>query len=517
MADFSNISDEDLLESLGRDRLKGNKFAGISDEDLLASLQSTEIAPQPGFQEAPVGAQQAPPPAETQPLLDPFIQSLIQPGTGAPLPTIEQARQTRGGQDLVGPTIGETVGGLAGAGTGPAAPVMVPLLSSLGSVAGLNIERLLRGQPTPTAGEQIFEGVTTVLPEVGEQILRGGIKAVIKRSPRFAKQVDDHISRQLDTQIPEMFNPPTKQTVDNLYDQVRGAGVEAEGALFRPFLKPKVEGAPGGLTDGQFNIVKRELTKLGSTPSPDIEFGFGEAMFGKMKRIREGGFDQTFSLSELDTMSSQLKARVRDMGDKANPAVKDTLNNMIDNIENAIETKLVFGKGAEAAAVNTLKGQARQAALRRKMSNETGDLIRTKFISSGEVLPDGTRLLEFDTKGIHNTMRAPSSKAEQRLVKTLDKLGVKSQIMEFTNQMQLTAGKLKVAGSQGRIGQVSRFLGEVMVTREGRQRLANMIDSGGGTISFSGLALLANTIRRSVAPTTQAAPAVSGIFGAGPL
>ena len=370
------------------------------------------------------------------------------------------------------PAAGELTGSLAG-----------PYGAVAGSVAGKALEDILNEGET-SAKSLGMEAVLTAVPEVFEAVGRPIARWLI-RSTEGAKQIRfSDAAQRARRELPQVFEPPTKQAVDAQFEALRSAGVDINFGdmvdVFRDFSAPR------------FDVLMEEVKRI------DRKLKTGGRYAKIIGDVRAGRLAATSDVGDLQTLRSELRKRVDELelGSEGRQLVKDLQFDIDDAIDNAIVTK---GPGAGLAP--TAARDARRAYARYRAGEEMADFVEQKITSTPDISD-----VQFNLRSLWDDLRRNRGRDAKQVNRALDMTpGAREALAEVIERLQKNFQRIELSladVSRGRrmwiIAMVGGWLSDIMLTVGGRRLFEQAVLQGRGRLSPNTLAVIANIARREI-------------------
>lgn len=470
------------LDDIRRERERRQVQSQRQLADPAGAALQQGASPSPGITLADIQAERARRSASA----DPFAPI---GGTGSPTdefrtnPRDEAVQEafptTLAGGDNAGATIGEVIGGGLGTLTGPAAPVAVPALASVGAGIGLAVSRFVQGEPV-TMQEITGEALTSAIPEVATQVGKGLLRA--SKAARQARFSD--LTQQVRQQTSQVFNPPEAELVKNLFQQVDQSGVKVGTDAIQKHL--------GGLGP-RYNDLLQEVRRLDRSIKSGGEF---ETLVEGLQAGRRGAYD----IGRLQTLRSELRKR----GQTTNLPFE--ARELIGDFQAATDDAIYRGlaKGQHAAEADSVRDSLRTARAGYARLRRTEEL---QGIVEGAITSDKSGVgLTISLGRIKDTIRKGTGKAGKSIQRGFEHDPVsRQQFYKFLDDLGPKHDAINVTLADlppHTLGDVAAKIGDYMATiytsTAGREAFKDLVSSGNGRFTHSTIANLANVARREL-------------------
>ena len=434
----------------------------------------------------------------------------------------------------VGAGIGQAVGGGLAAATIPAtsgfSAVAIPAAAAGGAMLGYTAESVLRRGTFPSWKELAVEGGLSLAPEVMESGARAGGRAAMRGLSQLS--VTGKIARHSEqyrralANAMGIFDAPTKEAVDELFDQVRATGAQMDTAPLGQALTTKYTPAERrrlvtemGKVDAEIN---RRLGQPGTKTFQEMYTALLESIKPPAPPRRQAGFTSRLDLQTPSQPSApslsigdaqDLRSAVRVQSEKVSDGpVKDLLQAFKQDVDDMILTNL---SRQGDPTTGPLLAEARHQYHRFAAAEDYTEFL-TKH--SRGIHAKGQEIVQLDFNALMEDLRKNTSKAAQNLNRHLDALpGVRDKLNAETSnlsnlQLFFEPSSGVGAGSVLPFQQTtSRMLAEVMMSSPGIDELVKRSLAHGGQITPNILSEIVSIVRRQKVSTEEHAQKVPDI------
>ena len=390
-------------------------------------------------------------------------------------------------QPGTGPMAGEFLGSLV--------PGMRPITGAIGAAAGLAGEKALRGEPI-TVKDLAAEAGMSIAPEIIESLGRPVLRAIV-RGTEGAKQIRfSEAARIARERFPQIFNPPTKQAVDESFALLRGAGIRVNQTsdLAQSVL---------GMSVQKFDNFIDEVARIDRSLK-------AQGRFTDTVRAWRNGHIATIDLGDLQTLRSELRKRAQQVKPFETKQIIDDFKNDIDE---AIDVALT-AQGAQAGVMPDLARKARRDYARLKASEEMRDFVEMKITSSPDI-----KDAQFNLRSFFDDLRRGRSRDAKLLNRALDltpgaRQALEAELDELSNlfsRIELPLADVSRGRRSWIIAQLGGWMSDIMLTTGGRAMFRQAVIQGRGRLSPNAIAVIANVARREL--LGESSRLQSAVFG----
>jgi hypothetical protein len=357
---------------------------------------------------------------------------------------------------------------------------------------------LLKGRGFPNQEEIAIEAGLSLLPEAGEQLVKGGVKQILKASNRAKVVRQNLLANEAEKLGEQGLVTASKGQAKQYLELSRRMNVEIPAGAFRESLE--------FFDDDSFKILNRELRRAGSPFDPNVQTGFGRKIGNEFEALRKGAtLRPNLSLNELQDIRSRLTRRLREFpqGPSTDQTVADVLGDGIAMIDKAIDQTFEQAlknpaRQTDATAIRLLQ-QGRDLYRQAQVSEDFTTLMYKRNITKSTA---DARLKTFELGAFADAIRKPQGKFEEQLAQRLNSIPeAKEKVLEFLDRAIKITPRVEFEATSAQqipiVGQAISAFGEQLARRTGRQTLERIITQTKGRINLPIAALLINGARRS--------------------
>lgn len=363
-------------------------------------------------------------------------------------------------------------------------PLGAAVLAPIGAGGALVASKLMRGQEVKS-GEIALEMGFTALPDALVKPVGAAIRKISSLTAAGREAGEDVAGQFIRERSAAAFNPPNKEVVGDLFENVRQSGALLEPKQFAKDFKK--------LGKKEFKFVLNTIEDIRPPPGKAGE-GFGEGITKVFDAIRKGEDASGLDLGVLQHISSGLKkaaASIRKAGSV------DLIRKVTETIDNKIESGLFIRGGEQSELLLNARAQWKTF----KEAEEFQNFVFSRAVTRSA--GGGTRLT-FNFDKMVDAIKNPVTRSDELVVKALDNNpGAKKEVLEFMENMK----SFKIGGrsltGEGRlpIESASKALGLILPNAAARARFNQIVRQNGGVITEEILAVVANSVRRGAIGT----------------
>jgi hypothetical protein len=421
------------------------------------------------------------------------------------LPQIEQAKTemspaeraelqrregaTQGGElSNVGEIVGQVGGSLLLPGLGTAVG------GTVGSVAGMTADTVLREGRLPNWKEVATEAAWSAVPEVAESTVRG-VARMIGRGTRGGQLIRfDEAARRARDQLPQVFQAQTRQQVGAEFDAVRASGLQLDVQPVRQELQR--------LTPGNYDQVLEEIRGL------DNRHGTGTTYQQIVDSLRQPGQAvRGVQIGTLQDLRSALRQRIERL---PTHGARQQLQDVQDAVDAAIDAGIARGSVATGMTVQQLQ-EARRQWGRVRAAEDLGVLVERSIRGTGD-LSMGT----LNLRQMADYLRRNEGDLAQRINRALDHTpGARAafqremdDIAQLYRTVELPMSDVMGIWRMPGFAALRQIISNTLISPRGREMFRNAIVNGRGNLSLNNMAIAANMARRE---TGLALPDLPGL------
>lgn len=396
----------------------------------------------------------------------------------------------------MGSVAGELTGSAAAALTGPFAPVARPVFAGIGAGVGSQAERLARGEPLDPQ-QMINEAILSFVPEFAESAIRG-ISRGIARLTRGGQDLRlDEAARIARRGGQRVFQPPERREVQQLFELLNTYEVKNPMRGTINIIQ--------ALNASEQKRIMKELQRLDALATSALT---DDTVLLSPKQLQNYRSLIGQQAESLRTSGRAGAARTRQILLEIQRAVDQDIDDILEQVD--------LGGAAQTA---------REAYHRVKSAERLERIITTSPITKST---QGGDIYQFHLDRLDNLLKDQRTRDARALVSALNKIpGARQEFDRFRAEIKAIVPErvLEISDVSGLrrlapVAVIDRMLSFLLTHPQGQQIFRQAVIYGRGRLSVNQLAIIVNTVRRSMVgvgePEVYIAPgAVSGRGPAG--
>ena len=364
-----------------------------------------------------------------------------------------------------------------------------PVAAGLASGAGEGIRQWGAGEPMDWR-KMANEAIWSAAPEVGESVIRHGVKQFARNTPGGIILRHDKAAREARSAPERIFQPKPADQISDAFEQVKRTGLNIDTDDIRRHLTTL---SPGKQAD-TLNI----LTNL------DREHKTGGRYAQIYHGLVSGQGMAGSSIGDLQQMRSHLRSRAEQLRN-GSPEARQLVQDLQGAVDDAIDFGLTSGAmQASTPQIRDTLHQARRDWANKSAADDLGELIEGKISSTPDLSES-----KFHLSSFVDEIRRGRSEATKSINRSLDltpgaKDRFNAEIKELSRLFQTVEFSIAsdVAGISRfpMVAAVRQGIGQVLLTERGRKWFGDAVTEGRGKLSPNSVAYLVNVARAGFAP-----------------